>query len=132
MPKLSAMQKSFLEEATKKYKSALPGSPAEEYLESRGLTNPAIADEVGKFCLGYVADPLPGHEMFRGCWPSPTSGRLQAADGRSSRCGFGASRKGAITRITASTCRLRVTRLGCTTRWRHQERRPNRDLRRRD
>lgn len=71
MPKLSAMQKSFLEEATKKYKSALPGSPAEEYLESRGLTNPAIADEVGKFCLGYVDDPLPGHEMFRGMLALP-------------------------------------------------------------
>ena len=71
MPKLSSMQKKFLEEATRKYKAALPESPAAEYLETRGLNSPAIAEEVSKFCLGYVADPLPGHEMFRGMLAIP-------------------------------------------------------------
>lgn len=71
MPKLSAMQKRFLEEATKKYKAALPGSPGEEYLATRGLTSQAIADEVNRFCLGFVAEPLPGHEMFRGMLAIP-------------------------------------------------------------
>lgn len=39
------------------YASELPGSPAEEYLERRGLS--AYADQ---FRLGFCAEPAPGHE----------------------------------------------------------------------
>lgn len=60
MQKLSKEQKDFLWQATKRYRDELEGSPGEEYLESRG-----IPPDTG-FGLGYVGDPLPGHEMFRG------------------------------------------------------------------
>lgn len=43
--------------AAESYYVELPGSPAEEYLESRGLLNAA-----DQFMLGYVAEPAPGHE----------------------------------------------------------------------
>lgn len=39
------------------YHAALAGSPAEEYLASRGLL-----DAAEQFLLGYVAEPAPGHE----------------------------------------------------------------------
>lgn len=68
MQRLSESQKSFLKAATDRYRLSLPGSPAEEYLATRSLvTTEANAQaEIDKFMLGYVADPLPGHEMFRG------------------------------------------------------------------
>lgn len=66
MQRLSESQKRFLREATVRYHSKLPGSPAEGYLASRGLGGPSITEEVNRFRLGYVADALPGHEMFRG------------------------------------------------------------------
>lgn len=69
MPKLSDVQKKFLENATSQYRESLPGSPAEEYLASRGFQPGDTA--VGKFRLGYVADPLPGHEMYRGMLAIP-------------------------------------------------------------
>lgn len=65
MQKLSESQRAFLWEATSKYRESLPGSPAEEYLASRGI--PATTP----FGLGYVADPLPGHEIYRGCLAIP-------------------------------------------------------------
>lgn len=66
MQRLSESQRLFLREATLHYHASLPGSPAEEHLETRGLTAPSIRDEVDRFLIGYVADPLPGHEMYRG------------------------------------------------------------------
>jgi DNA primase len=54
-------------EAAGKYKASLAGSPAAEYLETRGLLVP----EVNQFALGYVADPLPGHEMYKGMLSIP-------------------------------------------------------------
>ncbi len=68
MQRLSESQKSFLKAATDRYRLSLPGSPAEEYLATRGLVTTAASAqaEIDKFMLGYVADPLPGHEMFRG------------------------------------------------------------------
>ena len=66
MQRLSESQKRFLREATERYHKSLPESPAAAYLESRGLGYPSIKDEMDKFLLGYVADPLPGHEMFQG------------------------------------------------------------------
>lgn len=62
MPKLSDTQRAFLVEATSRYHQSLPGSPAEEYLASRGLDG----KELEKFRLGIVDDPLPGHDMYRG------------------------------------------------------------------
>lgn len=66
MQRLSESQRHFLREATLRYHQSLPGSPVEEYLGTRGLTFPSIREEVDKFMLGYVEDPLPGHEMYRG------------------------------------------------------------------
>lgn len=64
MQRLSESQRSFLREATSRYHKSLPGSVADEYLESRGLFH--SNDRVPKFRLGYVEDPLPGHELYRG------------------------------------------------------------------
>ncbi|QFG12559.1 DNA primase [Mycobacterium phage Toaka] len=64
MQKLSESQRDYLWEATSRYRSSLPGSPAEEYLASRGVEAP-------QFGLGFVAEPLPGHEMYRGMLAIP-------------------------------------------------------------
>lgn len=65
MHRLTQAQRDYLWEATTKYREAITGSPAEEYLASRGIpTNTP-------FGLGYVAEPLPGHEMYRGCLAIP-------------------------------------------------------------
>ncbi|AEL19820.1 DNA primase [Mycobacterium phage Iceman] len=71
MQRLSESQKSFLREATERYRRSLNGSPAEEYLATRGLMFDSVKDEVDRFMLGYVDDPLPGHEMFRGFMAIP-------------------------------------------------------------
>lgn len=71
MQRLSESQRSFLRAATSRYHQALPGSPGERYLETRGLMFPSICDDVDRFRLGYVADPLPGHEMHRGMLAVP-------------------------------------------------------------
>lgn len=65
MQKLSESQRAYLWEATSQYKDALPGSPADQYLASRGIT------DVPQFGLGYVSDPLHGHEIYRGCLSIP-------------------------------------------------------------
>lgn len=62
MQRLSASRRAFLQRATSNYHASLPGSPAAELLEARGLAGP----EVGPYRLGYVADPLSGHEAYRG------------------------------------------------------------------
>ena len=64
--RLSESQKQFLRKATEAYHVSLPGSQGEEYLRSRGLASPKIRETLDKFRLGYVKDPLPGHEMFKG------------------------------------------------------------------
>lgn len=64
--RLTDSQRSFLWEATTRYRNDLPGSPAAEYLESRG-----IGAEAAPFGLGYVAEPLPGHEYYRNCLAIP-------------------------------------------------------------
>jgi hypothetical protein len=66
MQKLSDSHKSFLREATLTYQQQLPGSPGEDYLGNRGLGWPSIKEKMSRFALGFVADPLPGHEMFKG------------------------------------------------------------------
>lgn len=71
MQRPSESQRSFLREATKQYRDSFPDSPAAEYLASRGLASPLIQPEVDRFRLGYVAEPLPGHEMYRGMLSIP-------------------------------------------------------------
>lgn len=61
----SELQNELLEEAVSRYKASFTGSPAEEYIASRGLAEP------NKWCLGYVEDPVPGHEKLRGCLAIP-------------------------------------------------------------
>jgi DNA primase len=61
-PRLSASQKSSLEAACQKYEEAFRGSPAEEYLEGRGLPASVSAG----FRLGYVAETATGHEAAKG------------------------------------------------------------------
>jgi DNA primase len=66
--RLSSSRLAFLEQATQTYSKALRGSPADEYLTTkRGLS----ADSKTYFRLGFVADPLPGHERYRGCLAIP-------------------------------------------------------------
>lgn len=71
MQRLSESQKSFLRAATERYLRSLPGSPADEYLATRGLAFPSVKPEVDKFMLGFVDEPLPGHEMYRGLLAIP-------------------------------------------------------------
>jgi DNA primase len=58
--------KTFLARATKEYHESLRGSPAEEYLVSRGLLSPENQEGLSRFRIGYVDNPLPGHEMYKG------------------------------------------------------------------
>lgn len=58
----SESQLNSLKTAAIKYHQALPGSPAEEYLISRGLD----PEEVVRFGLGFVSEPEIGHDMFKG------------------------------------------------------------------
>lgn len=67
MKKLSADYRRSLREATLQYSAALPGSPAEEYLRTRGLEFNGIE----RYALGYVDDPMPGHESYQGMLTIP-------------------------------------------------------------
>lgn len=60
MEQQSASQRAFLKEAVKRYAKSLPDSPADEYLDRRGL------NRTQRFMLGFVDEPLPGHEQFNG------------------------------------------------------------------
>ena len=71
MERHSDVQKNFLREATSRYHNALDGSPADEYLQTRGLGWDSVKPVVNRFRLGYVGDPLPGHEQYRGCLAIP-------------------------------------------------------------
>lgn len=72
MQRLSSEQKSYLREATEKYHLALKGSPGEQYLASRGLGFPGlIREQQARFRLGFVDEPLAGHEYYRGCLAIP-------------------------------------------------------------
>ncbi|QKT07911.1 topoisomerase [Gordonia sp. X0973] len=45
----------------------MPGSPAEEYLRTRGL----LVDGIERYALGYVDEPLPEHSHLRGTLAIP-------------------------------------------------------------
>lgn len=83
----STSQRDFLEKASRKYHDELTPEGV-EYLTGpeRGLTEEAIE----RFRLGVVADPLPGHERYRGWLSIPyltaygtTSIRFRRLDGKS-------------------------------------------------
>lgn len=61
--KLSKQQREFLEEATSTYEQAFDGV-ADEYL--RRTRGDMVADYRSYYRLGYVAEPLDGHEKFQG------------------------------------------------------------------
>lgn len=71
MARQSSVRKAFMAEAVSKYHAALTGSPGEEYLVTRGLMAPSVSEAVGKYRLGYVEEPLPGHEQYRGMLAIP-------------------------------------------------------------
>ena len=60
MPRSSVSES--LQEATATYERLLPGSPAEEWLATRGLD----LDAARTHLLGYVGEPHEGHVRFRG------------------------------------------------------------------
>ncbi len=80
MPTPSVAQKKFLVDATTRYRQALPGSPADEFLAKRGLGSDSVASIVDTFRLGYVHDPLPGHAMYRGWLAIPYLRRSATGD----------------------------------------------------
>lgn len=53
-------------EATKRYKLSLDGSLGQEYLVKRNLLTPENQEALSLFRIGYVDDPLPGHEWYKG------------------------------------------------------------------
>ncbi|MEF3112440.1 toprim domain-containing protein [Streptomyces chrestomyceticus] len=58
---------SLTQAATTYHQQLTPDSPAAKYLESRGLT----PDSARSFQLGYVADPVSGHERYAGMLALP-------------------------------------------------------------
>jgi DNA primase len=54
--------KAWLTETADRYAAALPGSPAAIYLQGRGIDLEVAA----RFRLGFVSDPAPGHEGYKG------------------------------------------------------------------
>ncbi|MFJ2244874.1 toprim domain-containing protein [Streptomyces sp. NPDC087862] len=60
MSKLSASQRVDLITAAKRYSSRYEGSPAEELIVGRGL-----GELAGKLGLGFVSEPVVGHERYR-------------------------------------------------------------------
>ena len=67
MDLLTKSQRDFLLEAAKQYQKNLEGSPAEEFLQNRGLGSQAIKDVVDRFGLGFVGDDSDSrHEKYRG------------------------------------------------------------------
>lgn len=62
----SPEQREFLIEATKRYRLSLSGSPGQEYLERRNLLTPESQEALSAFRIGFVDDPLPGHEWYKG------------------------------------------------------------------
>lgn len=73
--------KTFLAGATKRYHESLTGSPAEEYLERRGLLTPESREALSLFRIGYVDKPLPGHEMYQGWMAIPYLRKGPSNDG---------------------------------------------------
>lgn len=71
MQRLNASQRDWLRVATIRYHESLPGSRGEEYLATRGILGASVREQTDQFRLGFVADPLPGHEGYRGMLALP-------------------------------------------------------------
>lgn len=69
MRPLSASIKKSLEIATSAYESQLQGDPR-QYLQERGISPGSIS----AFRLGFVSEPISGHEQYRGCISIPYLG----------------------------------------------------------
>ena len=69
--KQSDTQREFLEKSTTLYHASLPGSPAEKHLVNRGLLTETSREQLNRFRLGFVEDPEPGHEQYRGMLSIP-------------------------------------------------------------
>lgn len=78
---LSASQRRTLEAATASYQAAVTAEAA-RYLLTRGIGR----DVAARFRLGVVADPLPGHERFRGFLAIPYLDRWGGPLGMRFRC----------------------------------------------
>ena len=63
MQTLTESQRAFMTEAVQTYQEMFPGSRAEEYIAARGIDLDLAHDT---FRLGFVRDPLPSHELYRG------------------------------------------------------------------
>lgn len=59
---MSSQRREFLAEATERYAETLVDSAAAEYLNTRGIS----VEVAESFQLGFVRDPVEGHERFRG------------------------------------------------------------------
>lgn len=81
----SNSQREFLADSTAAYYQAMKGSPAVEYLLSRGLSGASAQS----FRLGYVASPLPGHERYAGMLAIPYLTRSGPTSIRFRRIGEG-------------------------------------------
>lgn len=62
LPRLSGQRRAALAQATERYAEAFLASPAEEYLLGRGIS----AEVATSFQLGFVTEPVEGHDRFRG------------------------------------------------------------------
>lgn len=58
----STSTRKLLERATQEYEETYQGSDADLYLKNRSITSEVSRD----FRLGFVENPLPGHEKYRG------------------------------------------------------------------
>lgn len=67
MQRLSESQRKSLGDATSRYHKQLTSSEAADYLNQRGLD----PEQIKRFKLGYVHDPLPEHEPYRGMLAIP-------------------------------------------------------------
>jgi DNA primase len=72
MQRLSKFLKKGLETATASYETSVKNQIAYEYLLGRGISPESIKG----FRLGYVDDPISGHEQYRGCLVIPSLGPL--------------------------------------------------------
>lgn len=71
MERQSESQKASLQEAVSLFYGQMPDSPAMEYLTERGLYGGDLQDQVERYRLGYVGDPLPGFEKYQGMLAIP-------------------------------------------------------------
>lgn len=71
MERLSESQRDTLQQAVTEFHAQMPDSPAEEHLIHRGLYQSDLQEQVERFRLGYVGDPLPGFERYQGMLAIP-------------------------------------------------------------